>query len=98
MALSHHIKGIKMSYLERDTYGIYANNLNGPGPRLMGANTLVGDSVYNAQEEHLGDIKEIMLNVHRNCRLCSAIFWRCIFHWGEIVCGALEFVKTRYRK
>ena len=36
---------------------------NGPGPRLMGADTLMGNDVYNRQEEDLGDIKEIMLDV-----------------------------------
>ncbi|WP_229440724.1 PRC-barrel domain-containing protein [Massilia sp. BSC265] len=35
----------------------------GPGPALMGAETLIGDSVVNAQEEDLGDIKEIMLDM-----------------------------------
>jgi hypothetical protein len=35
----------------------------GPGPALMGADTLIGDSVVNAQEEDLGDIKEIMLDM-----------------------------------
>lgn len=43
------------------------NNLeqarNGPGPRLMGADTLMGNDVYNRQDEDLGDIKEIMLDV-----------------------------------
>ena len=29
----------------------------------MGANTLVGNDVYNHKEESLGDIKEIMLDV-----------------------------------
>jgi hypothetical protein len=29
----------------------------------MGANTLVGNDVYNRQDEDLGDIKEIMLDV-----------------------------------
>jgi sporulation protein YlmC with PRC-barrel domain len=50
-----------MSYLERDPYGMYRNQ-TGPGPRLMGADTLIGDDVYNRQEEKLGDIKEIMLD------------------------------------
>jgi len=35
----------------------------GPGPRLMGANTLIGEEVYGNQDEHLGDIKEIMLEM-----------------------------------
>ncbi len=51
-----------MSYLDRDTYGMYKNHV-GPGPHLMGADTLIGDNVYNHQEEKLGDIKEIMLDM-----------------------------------
>ncbi|RYY01621.1 MAG: PRC-barrel domain containing protein [Gammaproteobacteria bacterium] len=53
-----------MNYETRDTYGIYKNeNHSGPGPRLMGADTLNGNDVYNTAEEDLGDIKEIMLDV-----------------------------------
>jgi sporulation protein YlmC with PRC-barrel domain len=54
-----------MSYLDRDTYGIYRSDddSQGPGPRLMGADTLIGEDVYNRQEEDLGDIKEIMLDM-----------------------------------
>lgn len=36
---------------------------NGPGPTLMGASTLMGNDVYNCQNEDLGDIKEIMVDV-----------------------------------
>lgn len=57
-----------MSYLERDTYGIYKDwndeNDSGPGPEIMGAGTLIGDDVYNRQDENLGDIKEIMLDMN----------------------------------
>jgi sporulation protein YlmC with PRC-barrel domain len=53
-----------MTYAERDTYGIYTENgYKGPGPELMGANTLIGDHIHNAQNEHLGDLKEIMLDM-----------------------------------
>ncbi|MEN0037930.1 MAG: PRC-barrel domain-containing protein [Cellvibrio sp.] len=57
-----------MNYETRDTYGIYkANQLHshdkGPGPRLMGADTLNGNDVYNREGDSLGDIKEIMLDV-----------------------------------
>ena len=53
-----------MSYLDRDTYGIYrSDDESGPGPRLMGADTLIGEDVYNRQDEDLGDIKEIMLDM-----------------------------------
>jgi sporulation protein YlmC with PRC-barrel domain len=53
-----------MSYTDRDRYGIYKDiDSSGPGPALMGADTLIGDSVVNAQEDDLGDIKEIMLDM-----------------------------------
>ncbi len=53
-----------MSYADRDRYGMYTNTGSaGPGPALMGADTLIGDSVVNGQEESLGDIKEIMLDM-----------------------------------
>jgi len=57
-----------MSYADRDKYGIYqrpagASSSPGPGPALMGADTLIGDSVVNGAEEDLGDIKEIMLDM-----------------------------------
>ena len=51
-----------MNYQEQDTFGIYRNH-TGPGPRLMGANTLDGNDVYNKQDDDLGDIKEIMLDM-----------------------------------
>lgn len=53
-----------MSYLDRDPYGMYRTpSDSGPGPRLMGADTLMGEDVSNAQGEDLGDIKEIMLDM-----------------------------------
>lgn len=55
-----------MSYADRDRYGMYkvrASASAGPGPALMGADTLIGDSVVNGQEDDLGDIKEIMLDM-----------------------------------
>ncbi|GAB2490713.1 PRC-barrel domain-containing protein [Comamonas humi] len=56
-----------MNYQEQDTYGMYKGDAiddeTGPGPGLMGANTLNGNDVYNRRGESLGDIKEIMLNM-----------------------------------
>ena len=53
-----------MNYLQQDPYGMYRNqDHQGPGPFLMGANTLIGNEVYNLKEEHLGEIKEIMLDM-----------------------------------
>jgi len=54
-----------MSYEQRDTYGMYKSyDKEGPGPRLMGAGTLMGEDVYNHKDEDLGDIKEIMLDMN----------------------------------
>ena len=70
-----------MNYEERDTYGMYKVNpisasgsgvRQGPGPELMGANTLIGNDVYNQKDENLGDIKEIMLDV-RSGRVSYAV-------------------------
>jgi len=70
-----------MNYLDRDTYGMYKTqpaipngdaNHQGPGPALMGADTLIGNSVYNQKDEDLGNIKEIMLDV-RTGRICYAV-------------------------
>src|SRR5660398_264319 len=56
--------GIDVNYEERDNYGMYKVTLSdGPGPALMGADTLVGNDVYNQQDEGLGDVKEIMLDM-----------------------------------
>ena len=70
-----------MNYEERDTYGMYNRNLvggsgvvvrQGPGPELMGANTLMDNDVYNLKNEDLGDIKEIMLDM-RTGRVSYAV-------------------------
>lgn len=39
------------------------SNGPGPGPEVMGASSLIGNDVYNNQEEDIGDIKEIMLDM-----------------------------------
>lgn len=70
-----------MNYEDRDSYGIYKTTTNGesapdtshgPGPALMGADTLVGNDVYNQKDEDLGDIKEIMLDM-RTGRVSYAV-------------------------
>ena len=64
-----------MPYTERDTYGMYKNygkEGKGPGPRLMGADTLIGEDVYNQKDEDLGDIKEIMLDMN-NGKIAYAV-------------------------
>ncbi|MGF1620696.1 MAG: PRC-barrel domain-containing protein [Rhodomicrobiaceae bacterium] len=38
--------------------------MSGPGPRLMSADTLEDNKVYNNQNESLGEVEEIMINVN----------------------------------
>ncbi len=52
-----------MSY-DTDAAGSYVDaGHQGPGPRLMGADTLIGDHIHNMQNEHLGTVKEIMIDM-----------------------------------
>lgn len=44
---------------------MYRSNDDGPGPRLMGANTLTGDEVYNHKNEKLAEHKRFVLNVEK---------------------------------
>lgn len=70
-----------MNYEERDPYGMYkadpsgvtdSSRRHGPGPELMGAATLTGDNVVNHNDESLGEIKEIMLDM-RSGRVAYAV-------------------------
>ncbi len=55
---------METNYVSRDTYGMYRNSTSGgPGPALMGADTLLGNDVYNLSEENLGTIKEFMIDM-----------------------------------
>ena len=66
-----------MSYEERDAYGMYIDKGHkGPGPELMGADTLIGDHVHNLKNEHLGEIKEFMLDM-RTGKVAYAVMSSC---------------------
>ena len=51
------------NYVTRDSYGMYGGDHQGPGPALMGADTLLDNDVYNKAGEELGDIKEFMIDM-----------------------------------
>ena len=73
-----------MSYLDRDTLGIYKrSSKDGPGPALMGADTLIGDDVYNHKDEDLGDIKEIMLDMRTGKVAYAVLSFGGIMGMGE---------------
>ena len=73
-----------MNYETRDTYGMYkTNDNNGPGPQLMGADTLIGNNVCNLDEEDVGDIKEIMLDVSSGEIAYAVLSFGSFFGGGE---------------
>jgi sporulation protein YlmC with PRC-barrel domain len=51
------------NYVTRDNFGMYARKDDGPGPELMGADTLLGNDVYNDKDESLGEIREFMIDM-----------------------------------
>ena len=51
------------NYVTRDNFGMYAQKDDGPGPELMGADTLLGNDVYNDKDESLGEIREFMIDM-----------------------------------
>jgi len=70
-----------MNSEERDTLGMYKvgdrtgpgpDARRGPGPEMMGADTLIGNHVFNQRDENLGEIKEIMLDM-RSGRVSYAV-------------------------
>ncbi|MDC8759209.1 PRC-barrel domain-containing protein [Janthinobacterium fluminis] len=76
-----------MSYEDRDMQGVYVDSGHkGPGPELMGADTLIGDHVHNLKDEHLGDIKEIMLDM-RSGKIAYAV----LSHGGVFTIGEKLF-------
>ncbi len=75
-----------MSY-QHDADNVYTDTGHeGPGPELMGADTLIGNHVHNLKDEHLGEIKEIMLDM-RSGKVASAV----MSHGGVFTIGEKLF-------
>ena len=73
-----------MNYETRDTYGMYkSHSKDGPGPRLMGADTLIGNDVHNLEDDDVGSIKEIMLNVAEGKISYAVLSFGSILGMGE---------------
>ena len=54
---------MQTNYVTRDRFGMYSGSKGGPGPALMGADTLLGNDVVNKDGEDLGDVKEFMIDM-----------------------------------
>jgi len=55
----------------------------GPGPKLMSAESLIGNDVYNHLEEDLGDIKEIMLDMESGKVAYAVLSYGGVLTLGE---------------
>ena len=91
-----------MSYADRDKYGMYkTSSSHGPGPALMGADTLIGDGVVNGDDDKLGDIKEIMLDMHTGQVAYAVLAFGGFLGMGEKLCAvpwqALHLDTTNHR-
>jgi hypothetical protein len=73
-----------MEVTDRGDSGIYKHAGNsGLVPALMGAATLVGESVVNLQGLNLGDIKEIMIDMHSGGIAYAVLAFGGFFGLGE---------------
>lgn len=52
-----------MSYLLKDVYGMYKCNIEG-GICFLGAKTLIGEEVIGKNGKKLGEIQELMIDMH----------------------------------
>ncbi len=90
-----------MSYEDNDIDEINKSSSDGPGPQLMGVNTLIGNDVYNQIEEDLGDIKEIMLDMESGKIVYAVLSYGGILGIGEklfaVPWGALTLDTTNKR-
>ncbi|MCY1419376.1 PRC-barrel domain protein [compost metagenome] len=55
----------------------------GPGPELMGADTLIGKDVYNHVGDDLGVIKEIMLDMRSGRAIYAVLSFKSFLGLGE---------------
>jgi sporulation protein YlmC with PRC-barrel domain len=83
-----------MNYEERDPFGMYKpigsndggsgpDTRHGPGPHMMGADTLIGNDVHNKDGEDLGDIKEIMIDMRSGNVGYAVLAFGGVFGMGE---------------
>jgi sporulation protein YlmC with PRC-barrel domain len=94
-----------MSYMKNDQYGMYSRDVKSEkslGSRLMGAETLIGNDVYNNSDDDLGDIKEIMLDVNTGKVSYAVLSFGGVFGIGEKLFAVpwnalkLDTVKERF--
>ncbi|MCD0422283.1 PRC-barrel domain-containing protein [Rubrivivax sp. JA1024] len=93
---------MQTNFQKRDRYGMYARSNGGPGPALMGADTLLGNDVCNRDGETLGDIKELMIDMASGRVAYAVLSFGGVFGLGEKLFAvpwsalSLDTVKQRF--
>jgi sporulation protein YlmC with PRC-barrel domain len=72
--------------VKRATYGVFEKIDEHSGPALMGASALIGDGVFNKADEELGEITEIVLDMH-----CGKIAYAVLTYGGFLGMGQKLF-------
>jgi sporulation protein YlmC with PRC-barrel domain len=81
-----------MNYEEKDAFGMYQSSAggkggpdtrNGPGPEMMGADTLIGNDVCNYKGEDIGEIKEIMLDMRSGLVVYAVLSFKPFLSMSE---------------
>jgi sporulation protein YlmC with PRC-barrel domain len=86
-----------MAELNRDVYGIY-KKVYPSGVTMMGANSLIGEEVYNQKEEHLGTIKEFMIDMNSGKIAYAIMSMAGIFSSNRLFAVPLNCLKHDYSK
>jgi sporulation protein YlmC with PRC-barrel domain len=75
---------LETNYVSHDRYGMYAgSSATGPGPSLMGSDTLMGNDVYNSTNEKLGDIKEFRIEMATGKIACAVLAFDGFLGMGD---------------
>ena len=61
-----------MRYQHADANELTSNNADGSCQQVLGANSLIGSDVYSQNNEDLGNIREIMLDIYSG-KVCYAV-------------------------
>lgn len=73
-----------MDYKQSNAGGTAGPDMRqGPGPGLMGAETLIGNDVYNHKGEDIGAIKDIMLDMASGKVVYAVLSFGAFFGFGE---------------
>jgi len=85
-----------MTELNRDVYGIYKSEYPS-GVIMMGTNSLIGEEVYNLKDEHLGTIREFMVDMNSGKIAYAVMSMAGIYSSNRLFAVPLNALKHDYK-